>query len=136
MRHVAIRELHDLHPLEPLVYQAPALGLGDAPHAQAELHILLYGEEGKQCQALPDHRRIALPGRQFVDALAAEPDFAFAWHFEARQHPQHRRLAAAARPHDREELAFRSEEHTSELQSLMRISYAVFCLKKKKKYPK
>src|SRR3546814_3182601 len=37
-----------------------------------------------------------------------------------------RRLAAA--------LAWsRSEEHTSELQSLMRISYAVFCLKKKKK---
>src|SRR3546814_7675849 len=28
----------------------------------------------------------------------------------------------------------RSEEHTSELQSLMRISYAVFCLKKKKRY--
>src|SRR3546814_3090482 len=30
-------------------------------------------------------------------------------------------------------LSGRSEEHTSELQSLMRISYAVFCLKKKKK---
>src|SRR3546814_6887907 len=30
-------------------------------------------------------------------------------------------------------LFVRSEEHTSELQSLMRISYAVFCLKKKKK---
>src|SRR3546814_2710453 len=30
----------------------------------------------------------------------------------------------------------RSEEHTSELQSLMRISYAVFCLQKKKKKPK
>src|SRR3546814_3911576 len=29
----------------------------------------------------------------------------------------------------------RSEEHTSELQSLMRISYAVFCLKKKSKIP-
>src|SRR3546814_4449334 len=29
----------------------------------------------------------------------------------------------------------RSEEHTSELQSLMRISYAVFCLKKKKNLP-
>src|SRR3546814_10919852 len=29
---------------------------------------------------------------------------------------------------------YRSEEHTSELQSLMRISYAVFCLKKKKQY--
>src|SRR3546814_6256711 len=33
----------------------------------------------------------------------------------------------------RQRLAGRSEEHTSELQSLMRISYAVFCLKKKKK---
>src|SRR3546814_8150023 len=32
------------------------------------------------------------------------------------------------------EMASRSEEHTSELQSLMRISYAVFCLKKKHKY--
>src|SRR3546814_4726888 len=31
-------------------------------------------------------------------------------------------------------LAASSEEHTSELQSLMRISYAVFCLKKKKQY--
>src|SRR3546814_6271044 len=42
---------------------------------------------------------------------------------------QHRRLAQPAHPDD----AHRSEEHTSELQSLMRISYAVFCLKKKKK---
>src|SRR3546814_2171879 len=33
---------------------------------------------------------------------------------------------------DRDQI--RSEEHTSELQSLMRISYAVFCLKKNKKY--
>src|SRR3546814_10817567 len=32
--------------------------------------------------------------------------------------------------------AIRSEEHTSELQSLMRISYAVFCLKKKKQKQK
>src|SRR3546814_8610875 len=36
------------------------------------------------------------------------------------------------RPPGRQRL-HRSEEHTSELQSLMRISYAVFCLKKKKK---
>src|SRR3546814_7912129 len=35
-----------------------------------------------------------------------------------------------SKPYRKEEL--RSEEHTSELQSLMRISYAVFCLKKKK----
>src|SRR3546814_1605386 len=38
--------------------------------------------------------------------------------------PLHGRRRQAGRPH-------RSEEHTSELQSLMRISYAVFCLKKK-----
>src|SRR3546814_7900024 len=35
--------------------------------------------------------------------------------------------------HRRRHLVCRSEEHTSELQSLMRISYAVFCLKKKTK---
>src|SRR3546814_10210818 len=34
-------------------------------------------------------------------------------------------------PYAGAQLALRSEEHTSELQSLMRISYAVFCLKKK-----
>src|SRR3546814_8128806 len=33
---------------------------------------------------------------------------------------------------EKQEIRRRSEEHTSELQSLMRISYAVFCLKKKK----
>src|SRR3546814_5815119 len=38
----------------------------------------------------------------------------------------------AAHPVRVARLWFRSEEHTSELQSLMRISYAVFCLKKKK----
>src|SRR3546814_4172249 len=48
--------------------------------------------------------------------------------------PRRRRLdrraaGAVVAPEER----LRSEEHTSELQSLMRISYAVFCLKKKKK---
>src|SRR3546814_1191856 len=38
----------------------------------------------------------------------------------------------SAGDHARPRMAPRSEEHTSELQSLMRISYAVFCLKKKK----
>src|SRR3546814_7852199 len=52
-------------------------------------------------------------------------------------------LAACGKPHGHPGNAIespldikvaRSEEHTSELQSLMRISYAVFCLKKKKKH--
>src|SRR3546814_1031312 len=41
------------------------------------------------------------------------------------------RLRADHRLRRNEQLDVRSEEHTSELQSLMRISYAVFCLKKK-----
>src|SRR3546814_13040337 len=45
------------------------------------------------------------------------------------QSPHLRHGARPGRPGDR------SEEHTSELQSLMRISYAVFCLKKKNKHP-
>src|SRR3546814_2159370 len=43
----------------------------------------------------------------------------------------YRTLSDEASALDRERVE-RSEEHTSELQSLMRISYAVFCLKKKK----
>src|SRR3546814_10606994 len=45
------------------------------------------------------------------------------------EHPVSMQLAGCE-PH------VRSEEHTSELQSLMRISYAVFCLKKKTNQPK
>src|SRR3546814_1337450 len=51
------------------------------------------------------------------DALVLEQDVADAQHQDV--HPQN--------------ALTRSEEHTSELQSLMRISYAVFCLKKKNK---
>src|SRR3546814_4121267 len=45
---------------------------------------------------------------------------------------RHEGLEVVQRP-DRPVNLLRSEEHTSELQSLMRISYAVFCLKKKNK---
>src|SRR3546814_9951643 len=41
-------------------------------------------------------------------------------------------LGRKVRQNDGQAYALRSEEHTSELQSLMRISYAVFCLKKNK----
>src|SRR3546814_7737436 len=48
---------------------------------------------------------------------------------EAPEGPGDRQRGAHQRLHA---VGLRSEEHTSELQSLMRISYAVFCLKKKK----
>src|SRR3546814_3920457 len=63
-------------------------------------------------------------GSAFIDIIAQHGDAA-APHVEAFT----RTLADAI--HSSKE---RSEEHTSELQSLMRISYAVFCLKKKKQY--
>src|SRR3546814_6539592 len=56
-------------------------------------------------------------------ALDAHP-YGFATRFEGVPGSNPEELIAAAH-------ASRSEEHTSELQSLMRISYAVFCLKKK-----
>src|SRR3546814_4419052 len=43
------------------------------------------------------------------------------------------KLLATLEPREEQIVRLRSEEHTSELQSLMRISYAVFCLKKKNK---
>src|SRR3546814_17709222 len=58
-------------------------------------------------------------------------------HPRFRQWRQQRRDRALGRRLHRRRLSFalgRSEEHTSELQSLMRISYAVFCLKKKTSY--
>src|SRR3546814_5358521 len=66
--------------------------------------------------ALSRHRRAAVAARRARSAAPVPP--------YRTSGPDE--LAAGARP-------FRSEEHTSELQSLMRISYAVFCLKKKKK---
>src|SRR3546814_3225621 len=48
------------------------------------------------------------------------------WHVRPRQRSSAQGYHHPPRPR-------RSEEHTSELQSLMRISYAVFCLKKKKR---
>src|SRR3546814_3041485 len=51
---------------------------------------------------------------------------------EGRGLPRRRlRRGDRRRRDERHRLLLRSEEHTSELQSLMRISYAVFCLKKK-----
>src|SRR3546814_1504986 len=57
---------------------------------------------------------------------------------DTRRHPRGPRAARIGRVGgsgpSKEPTTHKSEEHTSELQSLMRISYAVFCLKKKKTY--
>src|SRR3546814_1432641 len=77
----------------------------------------------------------ALFWRQLLsDAVAAERAADGAFQPGDRGAAHHAALSAQSPfPIQHAELHLRSEEHTSELQSLMRISYAVFCLKKKKK---
>src|SRR3546814_9391594 len=84
--------------------------------------------------AAEDPQHHLFPGRYPASVLADDP-----------QQPQHRGVLRPARGRDGDQAvsgrrgrmtelrAWRSEEHTSELQSLMRISYAVFCLKKNTK---
>src|SRR3546814_14556212 len=70
---------------------------------------------------------IALPASLRLRPVASDTDPISSCLFMPVGTPQTRRVWRLA------EEPPRSEEHTSELQSLMRISYAVFCLKKKKK---
>src|SRR3546814_5757651 len=91
----------------------------------------------------PRHR----PHRQRIDNQARlearldneQPSDLFQHHHHPKQGACQRRKSAIRRRWNmvnckliRQAREGRSEEHTSELQSLMRISYAVFCLKKKK----
>src|SRR3546814_2279356 len=67
--------------------------------------------------------------RAEVDRIAPAP-LLFATDRTIAELVRNRRMTACRKA--KRAAAARSEEHTSELQSLMRISYAVFCLKKKK----
>src|SRR3546814_7717909 len=70
-------------------------------------------------------------GAERIFALGAQPGGRAARRLPRARHRLRRLLAGGARLPGRRDRRGRSEEHTSELQSLMRISYAVFCLKKK-----
>src|SRR3546814_3111654 len=83
---------------------------------------------GRRSRDQERRRRRVLPRRKQVAQGRVHHAVRPAVHGAA---PGRRPAAEAQRPGARE--LSRSEEHTSELQSLMRISYAVFCLKKKKR---
>src|SRR3546814_8058246 len=87
------------------------------------LPLVRYGLPGRRAQRAPQHgcRVGAAAAQRSGGRVGADP--------RVRRPGSGR---GPARPGTRGG-AGRSEEHTSELQSLMRISYAVFCLKKKKK---
>src|SRR3546814_6519845 len=75
----------------------------------------------------------AFDGKLFADALADRIDRgAVDDRIGPREIDMLEDAGARTNRRERPDRADRSEEHTSELQSLMRISYAVFCLKKKK----
>src|SRR3546814_5591416 len=74
---------------------------------------------------------LALGGERRVDAVLVDLEGTAGDLLALGQRPGTQRVADVVESgHEAGEV--RSEEHTSELQSLMRISYAVFCLKKKK----
>src|SRR3546814_8199816 len=87
----------------------------------------------KIIQALQAGGSFAAYARQFSEASTAVVGGDLGW-VKAAQLPGS--MGEAATQMQPGQLVGRSEEHTSELQSLMRISYAVFCLKKKKKKKK
>src|SRR3546814_4354098 len=84
----------------------------------------------KQLHEIPHRHRIAKPValREVAAAFAQDVVLAFLFHAFGDDGDAKR----VGHGDDRGGEGQRSEEHTSELQSLMRISYAVFCLKKKK----
>src|SRR3546814_6770732 len=94
-------------------------------------------------QAWPECRRVPPPVVNFDPrndtSLNDSPEgrHGFRWNAAGAGAPRRRGGGGDAEPAGVPERAVRgyqrSEEHTSELQSLMRTSYAVFCLKKKKK---
>src|SRR3546814_4606717 len=90
---------------------------------------LCYEAVSRPCPPHPrERRRAARPhGRGHARGVRLSDALFHGRRLSARHHQE----AAPALNHPR---AARSEEHTSELQSLMRISYAVFCLKKKTKH--
>src|SRR3546814_1868323 len=91
----------------------------DAKHGIGHETLVARGQNVRPCPNLAafDTKR----DRQTPHALAHRAEHAAAIEYRCQQ-------TAVMHPEQ-----IRSEEHTSELQSLMRISYAVFCLKKKKK---
>src|SRR3546814_10433363 len=92
--------------------QAVAAPIGKGVHFLRNNVSRFAQRAGKDCRSLKH--------RYFYPREAVKPPYAI----KSRHHMSEARLRFA-----------RSEEHTSELQSLMRISYAVFCLKNKKKTP-
>src|SRR3546814_5944515 len=114
------------------IFVAPQISVADVEEAKAlGVKLVINNRPDHESPDQPEGNEIEEAARAAGMAYAAIPvthaGFS-AWQLDAME----KALDGA----EGKILAFRSEEHTSELQSLMRISYAVFCLKKKKKKPR
>src|SRR3546814_7460061 len=113
---VGIGARHDARLSLAVIAEPPRLedrGRADLAQSLVQLRAAGHGPVGRRPSAQPAH-----------EILLAQPVLRHLKGADRRAHRHH-----VGKFHDRPGL--RSEEHTSELQSLMRISYDVFCLKKK-----
>src|SRR3546814_10300556 len=95
-------------------------------------YTTLFRSGGGCLRPVPDRRSAAHVPDRWHRGAGRRPAFAHS-QFKAQERTGQAAVRRAAQPGTRRaDGPDRSEEHTSELQSLMRISYAVFCLKKKK----
>src|SRR3546814_9988206 len=135
------QKLRPCAPRPPLCALAPTLrrGAGRSSSTRFRAGCALEGQQlpwllmrsQVDCAALPDPHRAMWPLRPCLRPWPC-PSRSSELSDSERQSDRHSRIRRDVRAcPDR-----RSEEHTSELQSLMLISYAVFCLKKKKKQNK
>src|SRR3546814_9952277 len=117
----------------------------DAQKAFAWGLVTAVADEGKLIEAAREmaEQIVALPPNALrgtkqllrgAEDRNLDQELAAAAQMQATLHlqPDHLEAISAVLEKRRGNFSGRSEEHTSELQSLMRISYAVFCLKKKK----
>src|SRR3546814_3327521 len=108
------------------VSPAHAAGVADRP----EMHAVLRRVQSRRALAEPPPADVA--AGHVPPGVSDDPELGI--RFIVREHGGHEPAMPAAKVGKVEGAPIgRSEEHTSELQSLMRISYAVFCLKKKNK---
>ena len=99
-----LQQMRDFELGGGVAHPAVDLGAGDFAHAQAEGDVLVDRFVRIERVALEHHRDVALVRRQRVDDLVVEPQFALGDLLEPRDHVQRRRLAAAGRAEQDDEL--------------------------------
>src|SRR3546814_6915471 len=125
----------------PRAKRKPDMGQEDAPHAGKGARAAKPEALPAKPKPRPNHAPVQRAEAALADAEERHEEERSALAKQQAELDRARRKLEAAQVRERERLEhrleaardyYRAEEHTSELQSLMRISYAVFCLNKKK----